>query len=179
VRGDVRSFLEATQNERERAVTEKMIWIKSQIKGHDIKSLESSLASKGYRIGLVEDSLVRGTTLREIIKKLRALGAQEVHVFSTYDMIRHPCVYGIDTPEEDKLIAARLKGDVQAIAREIGADSVNYLPWTEYGNAIGVPNSKMCFACVNGNYATDTSEYQAYLKMRKKERESLEKNRKI
>jgi amidophosphoribosyltransferase len=165
VRGEVRSFLEPTQKERELAVVDKMIWIKSQI--------------QGKRIALVEDSTVRGTTLAAIIKKLRELGALEVHVFSTYDMISWPCVYGIDTPDRDELIAARQGQNLEAITRELGANSVNYLPYTEFGRAIGVSQNQLCFACVNGEYPTDTSEYRAYLDTRKKEREQMEKKNKI
>ena len=163
VRGNIRSFLEPTQKEREFAVVDKMIWIKSQI--------------QGKRIALVEDSTVRGTTLAAIIKKLRELGALEVHVFSTYDMIGWPCVYGIDTPEREELIAARLEQNLEAITRELGADSVNYLPHTEFGRAIGVPQNELCFSCVTGKYPTDTAEYRAYLDARKKERKQMEKKK--
>ena len=162
VRGETRSFLGFTQEERELAVDEKHIYIKSQI--------------QGKRIALVEDSTVRGTTLTKIVAKLKELGAEEVHVFFTYDKIGWPCVYGIDTPEQEKLIAARHKGNLRAITREIGANSVNYFPYESFGKAISIPQEQMCFACVTGNYPTDTSEWDEYVAYRKKERYQIEKS---
>src|SRR4030042_2116341 len=156
VRGTVRSFLEPTQKERELAVVDKMIWIKSQV--------------QEKRIALVEDSTVRGTTLAAIIKKLRELGALEVHVFSTYDMIGWSCVYGIDTPEREELIAARLEQNLEAITYELGANSVNYLPHTEFGRAIGVPQNELCFSCVTGGDPTYVSKEQRRLEKKKKRR---------
>jgi amidophosphoribosyltransferase len=161
VRGETRSFLEPTQQERDTAVVDKHIYIKSQI--------------EGKRIAIVDDSYVRGTTSQKIIAKLRAIGAKEVHIFFTYDMISSPCVYGIDTPEKEELGAARHNKNIDSITRELGADSVNFLPHEKYGPAIGVPQDRMCFACVTGEYPTDVSEYQAYLSERKKERAEMVK----
>jgi len=159
VRGETRSFLEPTQKERDAAVVDKHIYIKSQIEGR--------------RLALVDDSYVRGTTSKKIIAKLKELGAKEVHIFFTYDMISWPCVYGIDTPERGELGAAKHHQSIEEITKDLGADSANFFPHTEFGKAIGVSQDRFCFACVTGNYPTDTAEYRAYLDTRKKEREAM------
>ena len=74
---------------------------------------------------MVDDSLVRGTTSRQIVKLLREAGAAEVHLRLSSPPVRYPCFYGIDIPTREELISNRL--DPQGIAREIEADSVRFL----------------------------------------------------
>ena len=77
------------------------------------------------RVALVDDSLVRGTTSKKIIKMLRQVGVKEVHLLISSPPVLYPCYYGIDTSARGELIAARQ--DLDAICRHIGADSLHYL----------------------------------------------------
>ncbi|MFZ8992124.1 MAG: amidophosphoribosyltransferase, partial [Candidatus Puniceispirillaceae bacterium] len=80
---------------------------------------------RGKRVVLVDDSIVRGTTSRKIVAMMRAAGAAEVHMRIASPPTTNPCFYGVDTPDKDQLIAAKL--DVDAIAKEIGADSLAFI----------------------------------------------------
>lgn len=108
----------------------------------------------GRRAVLVDDSIVRGTTSGRIVRLLRGAGAREVHVRISSPPIRHACYYGIDTSTRRELIAARL--DVEAIRREIGADSLGYLSQQGLIEAVGQPASTLCMACLDGRYPTRT-----------------------
>ncbi|MDR7420486.1 MAG: amidophosphoribosyltransferase [Armatimonadota bacterium] len=111
-------------------------------------------AIEGRRVVLVDDSIVRGTTSGRIVRLLRAAGAREVHVRISSPPIRHACYYGIDTSNRGELIASRL--DVEAIRREIGADSLGYLSQHGLVEAVGQPASTLCMACLDGRYPTRT-----------------------
>ena len=80
---------------------------------------------RGKRVVLVDDSIVRGTTSRKIVAMMRAAGAAEVHMRIASPPTTNPCFYGVDTPDKDQLIAAKL--DIDAIAKEIGADSLAFI----------------------------------------------------
>ena len=106
----------------------------------------------GKSVVMVDDSIVRGTTTRGLVALIRGAGAREVHMRVASPPITHPCWYGIDTPERDQLIAARL--DVDGIAREIGVDTLGYLSLDGMLGAVpGGPNG-FCDACFTGNYPT-------------------------
>ena len=110
---------------------------------------------EGKRIVLVDDSIVRGTTSRKIIEMMRSAGAREIHMRISSPPIAHPCYYGIDTPERDELIAARL--DPEGIAKEIGVDSLAFISIDGLYRAMGQERRDKaapfyCDACFTGDY---------------------------
>jgi len=109
----------------------------------------------GKRVAVVDDSIVRGDTMRGNVRRLREAGAREVHVFVTYPRIIGPCFYGIDMSSYGELIGAHLEPD--EIAREIGADSVNYLPIDEYIKETGMRPDQLCLDCITDRYPTETA----------------------
>ncbi|MHB8872986.1 MAG: amidophosphoribosyltransferase [Myxococcaceae bacterium] len=109
---------------------------------------------KGKRVVVVDDSIVRGTTSRKIVKMLKAAGASEVHLRISSPPTRWPCYYGIDTPSRQELIAS--SHSVDEIARYVTADSLGYLSLEGLGAAVGDPQGKtFCNACFSGNYLTE------------------------
>lgn len=107
---------------------------------------------EGKRVILVDDTIVRGTTSRPIVQLLRDAGAREVHMRVTAPPIMWPCFMGVDFASRSELIAARLDADVEAIGREIGADSLAYLSLDGLFRAIGQPKERYCTACLTGEY---------------------------
>ncbi len=110
---------------------------------------------RGKRVVLVDDSIVRGTTSRKIVAMMRAAGAAEVHMRIASPPTTNPCFYGVDTPDKDQLIAAKL--DIDAIAREIGADSLAFISidglYRAMGEAGRNPDGpQFCDACFTGDY---------------------------
>jgi amidophosphoribosyltransferase len=105
---------------------------------------------RGKRLTVVDDSIVRGTTTKQIVALLRRAGASEVHVRISAPPIYHPCFYGIDTQIETELIAATQS--VDEIREFIGADSLGYLSIAGVLAALGLPYERFCFACFDGNY---------------------------
>lgn len=111
----------------------------------------STLAGK--RVVVVDDSIVRGTTSRKIVKMLRASGAKEVHLRISSPPTAWPCFYGIDTPSRQELIAA--SHTVDEIVRYVTADSLGYLTLGGLHAAAGDPEGKsFCSACFSGKYPT-------------------------
>ncbi len=108
----------------------------------------------GRRVVLVDDSIVRGTTSRQIVRMLRHVGAREVHVRISSPPITHACFYGIDTSNRGELIAARLS--IEEIRREIEADTLGYLSVSGLVEALGLPRRDLCLACLTGTYPTET-----------------------
>jgi len=105
----------------------------------------------GRRVVVVEDSIVRGTTTRQIVKLLRDAGAVEIHLRISSPPFKWPCFYGIDTPERDQLLAAQRKS-VSAIRDFLGADSLGYLSIRGMVKAVGVHRDNFCTACFSGDY---------------------------
>jgi len=110
---------------------------------------------RGKSVVLVDDSIVRGTTSRKIVAMMRAAGAAEVHMRIASPPTTNPCFYGVDTPDKDQLIAAKL--DVDAIAKEIGADSLAFISidglYRAMGEASRNPDGpQFCDACFTGDY---------------------------
>ncbi len=105
---------------------------------------------RGRRVVLVDDSIVRGTTARRIVALLREAGATEVHLRISAPPFLHPCYYGTDIDSEEHLIACRCS--VAQIARELGADSLGYLPTARIGELAG--GMGLCAACFDGRYPT-------------------------
>lgn len=102
----------------------------------------------GKRVVLVDDSIVRGTTMKRIVAMLRKAGAKEVHVRIASPPIKHPCYMGIDIPTRHELIAAF--GSIEKVRRVIGADSLSYLTVEGLKKAVGIKD--LCMACLTGNY---------------------------
>jgi amidophosphoribosyltransferase len=110
---------------------------------------------KGKRVVVVEDSIVRGTTLRQLVRLIRNAGASEVHVRVGSPPIRFPCFYGVDMSTSKELIAS--SHNIEAVREFIGADSLGHL--SVAGMLKVVPNpADMCAACFTGDYPTDVPE---------------------
>lgn len=120
----------------------------------------------GKRIAVVDDSIVRGDTMRGNIKRLRDAGAREIHLFITYPQIIGPCFYGIDMSTYSELIGARMTS--KEIEKELGADSVNYMPVDEFIKETGMRRDQLCLGCISNMYPTPLA-----LKISKKIRENL------
>jgi amidophosphoribosyltransferase len=106
-------------------------------------------AIAGKRVTVIDDSLVRGTTARQMVRLLRDAGAREVHLRLSSPPLRFPCYYGIDIPTREELVSNRL--DPNAIAREIGADTVRFLPIESLRGCVASPDD-FCYACFSGEY---------------------------
>src|SRR5512139_4093033 len=105
----------------------------------------------GKRVIVVDDSLVRGTTSRKIVKMLRGAGAREVHLRISAPPTTHPCFYGINTPTRSELVAA--SHTVEEIARYVTCDSLAYLSHEGMMTSVGSPGGAgFCSACFTGNY---------------------------
>ncbi|HXJ16163.1 MAG TPA: amidophosphoribosyltransferase [Candidatus Polarisedimenticolia bacterium] len=113
---------------------------------------------EGQRVVLVDDSIVRGTTSRKIVRMVREAGATEVHVRISCPPTISPCYYGIDTPRRDELIAAQQT--VEEIRRFLGADSLGYLSLESLRAAVGDTEGKFCTACYTGSYPTETVQLE-------------------
>ena len=105
---------------------------------------------EGRRVVVVDDSIVRGTTSRKIVKMIRAAGAREVHLRISSPPIQWPCYYGIDTPTRKELIGASHR--VEEIRRYIAADSLGYLSLEGMLKAVGGDGGRFCHACFSGAY---------------------------
>ncbi len=121
----------------------------------------------GKSITLVDDSLVRGTTMRVLIKMLRQKGARKIHLRLASPPILAPCFYGIDFPTVSELLVRKYSdGSLQeggvlppevlaAIAKDLGVDSIKYLPFSQLADVMGKPLKQLCTSCVDGEYATE------------------------
>jgi amidophosphoribosyltransferase len=107
----------------------------------------------GKRVVLVDDSIVRGTTSRKIVRMVRQAGAREVHMRISCPPTKSPCFYGVDTPTKRELIAAN--NTVEEIRRFVGADSLGYLSVAGLRTAVGDDKHDYCYACYTGNYPTE------------------------
>lgn len=110
----------------------------------------------GKRVVVVDDSIVRGNTSKQIIKMIRGAGAKEVHLLVSSPPVRFPDFYGIDTPDQKELIAATK--NIKQIAKELGVDSLHYLSYPGLIKAVGLPENLLCTSCFSGNYPVDIGE---------------------
>ncbi len=133
-----RTFILPDQKLREEAVSMKMNPIRSTV--------------AGKRILIIDDSIVRGTTLKKLIVMLRNAGAKEVHVRIGCPPVIAPCYYGVDMTTRDQFIAT--KYSVDEIREIIGADSLGYISIPGLVEALGFKENDLCLACVNGRYPT-------------------------
>jgi amidophosphoribosyltransferase len=108
---------------------------------------------EGRRVILVDDSIVRGTTSRKIVRMVRQAGAREVHMRISCPPTISPCFYGVDTPTERELIAAN--NTVEETRRFIEADTLGYLSLGGLRKAVDDTDSRYCYACYTGNYPTE------------------------
>ncbi len=104
----------------------------------------------GKRVVVVDDSIVRGTTTRQIVQLIRDAGAVEVHLRITCPPWRYPCYFGIDTSDPREFIAGRMT--VRQIGEHLGADSLGYLSMSNVIRATGLPRDTFCTACFTGRY---------------------------
>ena len=108
------------------------------------------------RVVLVDDSIVRGTTMRKIVRMVRDAGAVEVHVRVSCPPTVSPCFYGIDTPTKRELIAAQK--DIEGICEFMEADSLGYLTLESMRKSVAAAEGRYCQACFTGDYPTDFVE---------------------
>ena len=132
-----RTFLAPTQQARDLKVKMK---------------LSPTSAVAGKRVVLIDDSIVRGTTSRQIVNLLRGAGALEVHFRVSSPPIKHPCFYGIDTAARKELVAST--HSLEQIRELIGADSLRFISERGLREAVGGPG--LCLACFNGEYPAGT-----------------------
>jgi amidophosphoribosyltransferase len=131
-----RTFIQPSQSMRQRGVNVKLNPLREQVRDR--------------RLIVVDDSIVRGTTTRQIVALLRRAGAREIHLRISAPPIYHPCFYGIDTQIESELIAS--SHSVEEIREFVGADSLAYLSIGGVLEAIDLPRDRFCFACFDGRY---------------------------
>ena len=131
-----RTFIQPSQTMRQRGVTIKLNPLREVV--------------RGKRLTVVDDSIVRGTTTKQIVALLRRAGADEVHLRISAPPIFHPCFYGIDTQVETELIAAT--HSEEEIREFVGADSLGYLSIGGVLKALELPYDRFCFACFDGRY---------------------------
>lgn len=140
-----RTFIQPDQRMRELSVRLKLNVLRDNV--------------KGKRIIMVDDSIVRGTTSGKIVKMLKDAGALEVHMRVSSPPVIHSCHFGIDTPEEDQLVASA--HSQEEIRKMIGADSLGYLSVEGLMDSIHLGEDKVCFACFNGDYPMTLSDVEA------------------
>jgi amidophosphoribosyltransferase len=137
-----RTFIQPSQSLRERGVKLKLNPIPDAI--------------QGKRLVVIDDSIVRGTTTRQIVQALREAGAAEVHTRITSPPIQWPCFYGIDMPTRHELVASDLS--VEEVRQFVGADSLGYLSLDGMVAATGAPRGDFCRACFDGEYPIEVPE---------------------
>jgi amidophosphoribosyltransferase len=114
----------------------------------------------GKRLVVVDDSIVRGNTTRQIVQMLRDAGAAEVHLRISAPPIKHPCHYGIDMSSTDEMIAHNRT--VAQVSEELGADSLAYISLEGIYEAVNGDRARHCDACFTGDYPLEgTSDAQA------------------
>jgi amidophosphoribosyltransferase len=134
-----RSFIAPNQEMRARAVRMKLNPLRENI--------------TGKRLVVVDDSIVRGTTQRQLVRMLREAGAREVHLRITSPPVTWSCFYGIDTGDRSELIARNL--EVDHIREYLNADSLSYLSLDRLVSATGAPGAGFCDACFTGHYPVE------------------------
>jgi amidophosphoribosyltransferase len=135
---NIRAALEPTQKERLIGVQLKLNPIKSAIEGKDVV--------------LVDDSVVRGNTLRNTVLNLKRNGARQIHVRIGSPALVSPCPYGVEIPPRDELISGNL--NQKELANNVGADSISFMTVEELQHAIGLPMQNLCMRCFENGGAT-------------------------
>ena len=140
-----RTFIQPAQELRDKGVKMKLSPVRSIV--------------NGKRVILIDDSIVRGTTSRQIVRMLREAGATEVHVCIASPKYAFPCYYGVDTGTYEELIGS--SHNVEEIREYIGADSLYYLSLESLYKASGrsMEHCDLCTACFNGDYPTNLYDH--------------------
>jgi len=111
---------------------------------------------KGRKVVIVDDSIVRGTTSKQLVKLIREAEPAEVHFRVSSPPIMHPCYYGMDFPSEDELFANQHGGDIEKMTEELNVDSLAYLSLEKLLDSVPTDDRKnYCTACFSGEYPTD------------------------
>jgi amidophosphoribosyltransferase len=148
-----RTFIEPSQAIRDFGV---------KLKLNPVRSL-----LEGKRVVLVDDSIVRGTTSRKIVRMVRQAGAREVHVRVSCPPTISPCFYGVDTPTKNELIGAN--NTVEEIRRFVEADSLAYLSLASLRKAVGDDRKhEYCYACYTGDYPTELINIEELMAVKKR-----------
>jgi amidophosphoribosyltransferase len=137
-----RTFIEPSQPIRDFGVKMKLNPVRSLL--------------EGKRVVLVDDSIIRGTTSRKIVRIVREAGAREIHLRISCPPTISPCYYGIDTPTKKELIAAT--HSVEEIRQFIGADTLGYLSLEGLRQAVADTQGHYCLACYTAHYPTAVQE---------------------
>jgi len=143
-----RTFIQPSQDVRENKVKTKFNTVKGVLKDRVVV--------------IVDDSIVRGTTSKQLVQLVKQAGAKEVHFRVTAPPIKHPCHYGMDFPNPEELIANRCNGDVKKIGQELGVDSLEYLSIDDLLDS--VPHDRganYCTACFSGEYPVKIDVHQS------------------
>ena len=150
-----RTFIQPTQEMREQGVRLKLSAVSSIV--------------KDKKVIMIDDSIVRGTTSKRIVRLLKEAGASEVHVRIASPAIKYPCFYGVDTSSVEELISHQLTKD--ALCEFIEADSLAFISEQGIFDSIypNIENKQLCMACFNGDYITDLYNNT----VEKKEKEEL------
>ncbi len=134
-----RTFIQPTQGQRENAVKLKLNAVRATV--------------QGKRVVMIDDSIVRGTTMKRIVSLLREAGATEVHIRISSPPFVNPCYFGTDIDSKDKLIACRMS--TEEICKEFGADSLGYLSINGVKQIAESCSLNFCSACFDGNYPAE------------------------
>ena len=134
-----RTFIQPTQSMRQQGIRMKLNPVREMIEGR--------------RVVVIDDSIVRGNTTKQIVAMLRDAGAREVHMRISAPPIKWPCFYGIDMPDQDELIASRL--DVEGVRNHIAADSLAHLSIDGMLAATQIPTDQFCHACFSSRYPVE------------------------
>lgn len=144
-KGSMRSFIEPYDKDR-REINQSILPIKEIVNNKNVI--------------IIDDSIVRGTSSKAIIKSIKDAGARKITMIITYPPIKYPCYAGIDFPSRDELLAFQYAKDEKSdkrigenIAKIIGADEVLYNDTKNLAKGIGLKEEELCFSCTSGNYA--------------------------
>ncbi|MBN1971273.1 MAG: amidophosphoribosyltransferase [Candidatus Delongbacteria bacterium] len=131
-----RTFIKPSQAGRDESVKQKFNPVKSIL--------------EGKKIVLVDDSIVRGTTMRKIVGMLRSAGAKEIHLRIASPQVKYSCFYGLDTPTRIELVANKMS--IEDLVTHLRVDSLKYIEQKDLSDAVNNDNDRFCFACFDGNY---------------------------
>jgi amidophosphoribosyltransferase len=139
-----RTFIQPTQSMRQQGIRMKLNPVREIIEGR--------------RVVVIDDSIVRGNTTRQIVAMLRDAGAREVHMRISAPPIKWPCFYGIDMPDQNELIGSRL--DVEGVRAHVAADSLAHLSVEGMIASTQIPGDQFCTACFTSRYPVPVPEEQ-------------------
>jgi amidophosphoribosyltransferase len=137
-----RTFIQPGQERRELGVRFKFNTVKGVLEGRTVV--------------MVDDSIVRGTTSKQLVNLIKEANPKEIHIRISSSPIKHPCFYGMDFPSREELIANRMHGDIKEIQKYLGVDSLEYMTIDEMLEAVSEANPEnFCTACFSGEYPTE------------------------